>query len=110
MQTRDLFDYSDWSKEDLAVLLGPCPPEHRASRETYEWCSTNPEFHRLYPDHILAAIGRELLAADPDLAVAREKAKARCRELGYAEKDIVLVQNSEGMSMGEIAWTRGVDR
>ena len=109
MQTRDLFDYSDWDPADLKAFLGPFDPEHRASRETYAWCSGNPEFHHRYPDHVLAAIGRELLAADPDLAVVRQKAKARCEELGYAEEDIVLVQNSQGISVGEIAWMRTVN-
>ena len=101
MQTRGLFDYTDWSKEDLAVFLGPCPPEDRAYRESYEWCSTNPEFRRRYPDHILAVIGRELLAADPRLDVAHDKAKARCRELGYSEQDIVLVQIFRGAILPE---------
>ena len=110
MQTRDLFDYSDWTKEDLAVFLDPCPPEHRAYRETYEWCSTNPEFKKRYPDHILAAIGRELLAADPDLAVAHETAKARCRELGYSEEDIVLVQIFRGPIPPEPEGTRDAGR
>ena len=106
MPSRGLFDYSDWDPADLKAFLGPCPPEYRASRETYFWCSTNPEFHRLYPDHVLAAIGRELLAADLDLAVVVRKAKARCAELGYAEEDVVLVQNDQGITIGEIAWKR----
>ena len=101
MQKRDLFDYSDWDPKDLALFLGPFPPQHQARRATYEWCSTNPEFLQRYPDHILAAIGTELLAADPDIEVVHEKAKERCRELGYLAQDIVLVQIIGGVPVPE---------
>ena len=110
MITRDLFDYSDWTKEDLAVFLGPCPPEHRAYRETYEWCSTNLEFKRLYPDQIMAVIGREILAVDPDLAIVNDNAKARCKERGYSEEDIVLVQIFRGPPLSEAEGMKGSNK
>ena len=96
MQTRELFDYSDWDPEDLAIITAPFTSEEEARHDTYQWCSTNEDFLFRYPGHFLTAIGRELLSANADFDVAVERGKERCRELGHREEDIVLVHLMNG--------------
>lgn len=110
MPSRDLFDYSDWDPADVERLRAPLTPEEQAYHATSEWCSRNEDFLFRYPGHLLTAIGRELLSANLDWDIAVEQGKARCRELGYREEDIVIVHLLNGFETRKRVPAKGSDQ